>query len=360
MVGRSKFVVLLLMSFAGCSAPIKPTADAGQITEPDCFVPVSLEFGSPLVGTRVEREFTLENTSNVEQVATIGMPSSPDFVVSPQGSITLAPSESRRITFAWTPRFAGGGGTIQVQPAASCAGTIVSLHGVSLERVLRWDPSTMDLGFVSPGMTATQTLTITNDSTFIVALSPLEIREGGMPSTAFAANSPMTITLQPRASAMVQVTFTPNALGARQALLNFTTNVPMQPNVAITLRGVGGGPAISVPSSVDFQNIPVGVGTSQMIDITNVGTSPTPPDPRANLKLAIPTFEVMPLNSNTDLNEVLLMLPAFEVSLAAGEHVRFTVTLTPTSTGLKSLRLTIFSNDPMTPAKVMTITANAQ
>ena len=103
-------------------------------------------------------------------------------------------------------------------------------------------------------------------------------------------------------SRSLEVSFSPTVAGPRLGQLRFATALTEQPELSLTLRGVGGGPVASVmPTSLDFGQVTA--PATRLVTITNIGTRPTPADPRGNLFLGIdgnaPYFELTPASCGT-------------------------------------------------------------
>src|SRR5262249_21402533 len=87
-----------------------------------------------------------------------------------------------------------------------------------------------------------------------------------------SATLPITVT--PKASTTVNVTFAPTATGSRSASLSITDNVSGSPQV-ISLSGVGTSPAIEItPVTVTFADQLVGSSSAaKNVTIKNTGTA---------------------------------------------------------------------------------------
>src|SRR5205823_8834527 len=142
------------------------------------------------------------------------------------------------------------------------------------------------------------------------------------------------------------------------------TNLPKQPAGNAQLKGYGGGPDIRVTPSPTlnfgkvayFANTP----TSRKLTVSNVGTKPATPDPKANLLLGVngagaPYIDVKALNADSDPSEITIInppMPAAGVSggydpnlglvASAGQNsCDFQIQLTPTGVALKQYELTV-------------------
>jgi hypothetical protein len=117
-------------------------------------------------------------------------------------------------------------------------------------------------------------------------------------------------------SVTVKFSFKPTVLGRKEATFKGTTTLESQPLLGIPMRGVGGGPDIDVTPSgtmdlgrvAYFPNATTPSAATRMLSVKNVGTRPTPPDPKGNLKLGTgdtaagyvaPYWEVVPRGDAT-------------------------------------------------------------
>ncbi len=284
---------------------------------------------------------------------------------------------------------------------ASC---VVGLNQTCIE--LSWTPTTLDFGYVQPGLTVTAGVTFTNQAFRVVELSGLTIREGATPSTIYrvtmanigdltrlsipaATRNAQTNAVIP-GTATVTLSFRPVVLGPRGAMLSGSSDVPAQPTFNIPLSGTGGGPDIDLesPNTLDFGRIAFFAGNSsatRRVTLRNVGTRPTPPEARANLKLGVmgapPYWSVIAKNAESSLSEICVGrfdlgngtciddLPSTgpgsynpAIGLEASATLDIPIRITPANTrvgasGNKEWEITFFSNDPDEPEVRVTVTA---
>ncbi len=281
---------------------------------------------------------------------------------------------------------------------------VVGMNQTCIE--LSWTPTTLDFGYVQPNLTVTAGITFTNQTFRVIELSGLTIREGATPSTIYrftvanmgnvtrlsipaATRDAQTNAFIP-GTATVIVSFRPVALGTRGATLSGSSDLPAQPTFSIPLVGAGGGPDIDLPTTLDFGRIAFFAGTTssgtRRVTLRNVGTRPTPPDPRANLKLGVrgegpPYWSVIAKNAESSLSEICVGrfdtmtntctddLPAGSYNPAVGLEASgasatldIPIRVAPANTrvgasGNKEWEVTFFSNDPDEPEVRLTVTA---
>jgi hypothetical protein len=116
-------------------------------------------------------------------------------------------------------------------------------------------------------------------------------------------------------TAKVTLSFRPVLLGARQGTFSGSTDARNQTSFTVPLRGIGGGPDIDLQpaNTLNFGRIAYFTGNTssatRRVTLRNVGTRPTPPDPRANLKLGAmgagrPYWTVTAKNAESSLSEI--------------------------------------------------------
>jgi hypothetical protein len=223
---------------------------------------------------------------------------------SSKGMFIVPSGGTRNVVLTFTPTEAKDYlAFVDMKAADECPAVTVTLVGTGVSSVLSCDPSPLDFGYLTPGLTAQKTLKLTNQGFAPVMVMGAKTQVGTATSTEYKLLGPDTFTV-PGATrdnngdlvpgeSDVQITFTPALLGARNGQLVGGTSLSKQPMLGCPLKGVGGGPDIDVrPTTLNFGQIPF-FGLSQpffstrKITIQNLGTAPTPPDSKANLHLGV-------------------------------------------------------------------------
>ncbi len=383
----------------------------------ECDFPARIDFGAVAKGDTFSIVEPLKNRRATESFPRVGDVTSADMVFSlsadsPRGEFSLAPGRDKNLTFQFAPTesrdyFA----TIKVLPADGCPEVNVRLVGSGVDNVLSWTPTTLDFGYVQPSLTVTSDVTFSNQSFKAIELSALTTREGANPSNiykvAVANTGDLTRRTIPAATrnaatnaivpgtAKVTLSFRPVLLGARQGTFSGSTDARNQASFTVPLRGIGGGPDIDLQpaNTLNFGRIAYFSGNTasatRRVTLRNVGTRPTPPDPRANLKLGAmgagrPYWTVTAKNAESSLSEICVGrfdamtntcandLPAtgpgsynpavgIEASGAAAT-LDIPIRVAPANTtvgasGNKEWEVTFFSNDPDEPEVRLTVTA---
>jgi hypothetical protein len=337
------------------------------------LVQVDLRFGAVTVGTSRTLTYSVDNSTSQPLDVTITPSTGAEYTVAgATGTLSVAPGQRATVNVTFAPVSAGQLlASLRVRRAATCPERSALLIGRGLSTSLEWDPTTIDFGYVPPGTTATQPVLFRNGSSQDVTLTNLQLREGSFPSTVFTRTTPSASIVVPAYSDSTAefLGFRPAVLGPRLATLSFTA--PAGP-ATIALRGIGGGPRIGAPATLDFGRVPLFAGAmppssqTRTLTVRNVGSSPVPPDPRANLVLGtvfsgrpgqLPLFELIP-GPNTSAGEFSVVVNVPPTGLDTKTPGTIIVTLTPSSLGMKSAELRIFSNDPATPTLVVHLRAN--
>ena len=394
----------------------------GRGIKGECELPDRIDFGAVARNESFAQNVTLKNPrplAALPRVDTIVASQGGTSVFSftpetPTGEFTLPANRERDVGIVFRPTeirdyFA----TVRIRAAEGCPEKAIRLVGTGVDQVLRFEPATVDFGYVQPGLSITREVTFTNLSFSEAVVANLGAREGGTTaSTIFrvaaadpgnltritvpkAVRNPMTTALEP-GTAKVTLSFTPSVIGPRTADLVGNPNIPGQTIVTVPLKGFGGGPDIDVSpaTGLNFGRVAFfggqGSFATRRLTVRNVGTQPTNLDPAANLKLGMggarkPYWRVVPLNAESQLSEICvgdfdvtsqtcrddlptsgqgLYDPAvgIEASVARGSldvPVRITPanTTVNATTGVKAWAVTFFSNDPDEPEVTVNVTA---
>jgi len=378
---------------------LKATSVSGE-----CELPDTLDFGAVSKGDTFEIATVIENTRPIDAVATIGAVTSnsgddaafkftPD---SPTGDVSLKAGQKKTVTLTFAPTEVKDYlARVTMRRLDGCPDKVVKLLGTGVDAVLTWAPNPLDLGYVTPGLQVSGDVTFSNLGLKPVVVSNLSPSTGDYK---VAAPGPVEVPAATRdgssalvaGTAKVTVNFKPTLLGPRNARLDFTTNLLKQPAGIEQLKGYGGGPDIDLkPANLAVGRVAYFAGAASYVTrkltIQNVGTKPTPVDPKANLHLgAMGTGTVFwearvktSVTGNTATLAELCVgaiasgtctnLPAIGTyDQAVGLEASGTkalldvpVRITPASLGTKAWELDIFSNDPDEPKFTVTITAES-
>ncbi len=178
------------------------------------------------------------------------------------------------------------------------------------------------------GSNATLQATVNNTGTDTLVISNIVSSDGQF---TFTPNT-FTITIIPGGSQILDITFTPTAVGANTDSLVITHNASGSPT-SYSVQGTGVEATFSItPPNLDFGNVIIGSNAVLQATVNNPGTS--------NLVIS---------NITSSDGQFTFAPNTFPVTIAAGGNQIFDITFTPTSTGLKTANLTFIHNAAGSP-----------
>lgn len=383
------FVAKLLLSAAGTRAEdatasilLRGGGEAGA-----CQLPKELDFGPVPVGETFSLNIPLRNPGSFEAQGFVGNFSGPDaasFGAMPSGAVKVGAGETSQVKITFKPTEQRDyTATIRVKGVGECPEGEVVVKGSGTTDVLSWTPPEIDYRYVSLFVEAPGYVTFTNRSNVPITLTEVVTSK----PTDFAYKPPMgnpsptTFTVAGGGQSKLMVVCRPSSLGQKTATLTFKTGLSRPAMGTVNLKCFGGGPQIKVTPRPALSFGKVGyfpgqtVPVVRRISIANVGTQANPPDVLANLHLGQvtgagvgqpPLVKLDKFNSNTASDEFQIGNPvgydsAKGIEAIAGRNViDLPIKLIPKSLGLKEAELTIYSNDPVEPAIVVKLQADAQ
>ncbi len=380
----------------------------GKALAPECFVPEVIDFGSIPINTYIDVNLSLRNIGMTAVTATVGMatgvPEKNFFVtgVDAQGQLVVEPNTSPEAMITFRPnQVIDFNGELAVRRSNACPVRTVKLIGRGVKSCLTWRASPSDdqagselnFGNVFPAGAGPGTVTFQNNCSLGVQVAQLHTSDGVFSTT--ATDSLVVPPAERNAIQMwvagtgeVALEFRPTALGTRTGRLLGITSAAWQPDLSINLKGYGGGARIeATPRPLAFGRFGFTPGAApainvqRVVTITNIGTVPMPADPVQNLHLGPSglNFSVRAISGATadelcvgdfdaSTNTCLFTListgydpvvgiEALTANPNAALHVP--VRVTAITDGIKEWELTIYSNDTVTQALTVTVTAEA-
>lgn len=313
-----------------------------------CDLPPYVNFGTVLRGSRQQREFTVKNESATVRPLTAALVNTMGFVsVSPLGSLNIAPNAEQ--TFTVTIDTASQGRfTSSLRLSPSCRSEIPIAAEV-IEPLLFVEPALLDFGFVLPTYSKKASLLIANSRD-----TPITISNFGT-SAGFSYSGLQRISVPASSWVNLELEFKPTALGSHEGELTFDTDALAQRTMSVPLRGVGGGPKLSVATT--FALGPTALRSRQIatLPVANVGT-----DADAGLHFISPGFSVTP-QANTTLDEIDVEVPYeyWREGLAVGDVGEIGIVFSPKTVGPKSVELHLLTDDMSSPDTTVIVTTEA-
>jgi Abnormal spindle-like microcephaly-assoc'd, ASPM-SPD-2-Hydin len=190
-------------------------------------------------------------------------------------------------------------------------------------------------------------LTVTNDGTAVLNITAATVTGGNVADFAVATNT-CTAAVAPNASCVLGITFTPRAVGVRQATLQIVDNASGSPQ-SVVLSGTA---TSSNPPAITFTpasfTIPATQGTTSPptnLTLTNSTTAP--------LHITSVAF------SGTNVSEFVNPTnPCVGIAIAPNANCTFAVSFAPLTTGNHAETITI-TNDASVSPQTVTVTGNS-
>ncbi|MDO8316304.1 MAG: choice-of-anchor D domain-containing protein, partial [Flavobacterium sp.] len=207
-----------------------------------------------------------------------------------------------------------------------------------------------NLGTANMGFNLSRTYTIQNSGTVDLSIGTINI--GGINSSDFVVTTPPSATVIPGGSTTFTITFTPTAIGTRNANVSFVTNDPDENPFNFDIAGTGGSGVIpeinvqglagndildgdsgsTVADGTDFGSVTIPGTITRTFTIQNTGTGP--------LLLTGTPLVVLTGSSNF----VVTTQPSSNI-IPAGGNLTFQITFNPTVTGSSVALVSINNND---------------
>ena len=323
----------LAIANTGTTAMVDVPLSGGSQTDGSLTAnPLSLNFGSVLVGSNQTLPETLTNSGGSSLTVTQVNPTGTGFSVSGLSlPLTLGAGQSQAFSVIFAPS-ATGSSTGNLAIVSSSTPTInVPLSGNGLAAgALTPSPSSVGFGNVQVGNNQQLSETLTNSGGSNVNISQATISGTGFSMSGL--NPPLVLT--PGQQFTFAVTFTPPSPGNYSGSVSVVSDAS-NPNLAIPLSGTGipapQGQLSVVPTSIDFGNVTVGT------QATRTGT--------LNASVAAVTVSSGTVNGSAFSLSGL----SFPVTIPAGQQVQFTVKFTPSANGVASGSITFGSDASNSP-----------
>jgi hypothetical protein len=263
---------------------------------------------------------------------------STEFLVTPQSQlpITVVPGANTQLSITFTPGSLKPSttrtATLAVVSNASSSPDNVTLTGTAFGVQQFSGPALVDVGgqrLNTPS--APNPVTITNTGTADLHINSISV-SGANANEFTIPNGLAPSTVAPGANFVVNVTFTPGALGVRNANLNFVDDAQGSPHV-VALKGTGTFPSIGTTpaGTLNFPDQSVQTaGSPVTLTINNTGTA----------DLIISSISLAG-NNPGDFTFAPVTLP---LTITAGQSFNLSLTFKPALTGARTAFLNISHN----------------
>ena len=319
-------------SFNSVTTPGRTVEQIVTLDIPPTPVPeTSGEFNVPAAGTSPEFLVTADDVGELEirvgalRLDLIARTANGDIAPAPIGEITTdcvqLPDQNNLLQ------------TVTV------GGDVVETPRISIT------PEDISFGSVQAGLSAQQSVTITNTGNTGLGLNNIFV--DGTDADVFTVTNQCGSSLAPEASCAVDVTFAPSTEGTRNATLTIESTDPENESVSVPLSGKGTlapTPEISVtPESVDLGRVLSGTSATAQVTVDNNG----------NAALQIDSITL------TGANAADFIQTNDCTTVAAGESCTIDLNYTAGAPGVSNATLVVRSNDPETAETSVSVTAES-
>ncbi|MAH32464.1 MAG: hypothetical protein CMG78_10635 [Marinobacter sp.] len=319
-------------SFNSVTTPGRTVEQIVTLDIPPTPVPeTSGEFNVPATGTSPEFLVTADDVGELEirvgalRLDLIARTANGDIAPAPIGEITTdcvqLPDQNNLLQ------------TVTV------GGDVVETPRISIT------PEDISFGSVQAGLSAQQSVTITNTGNTGLGLNNIFV--DGTDADVFTVTNQCGSSLAPEASCAVDVTFAPSTEGTRNATLTIESTDPENESVSVPLSGKGTlapTPEISVtPESVDLGRVLSGTSATAQVTVDNNG----------NAALQIDSITL------TGANAADFIQTNDCTTVAAGESCTVDLNYTAGAPGVSNATLVVRSNDPETAETSVSVTAES-
>jgi len=221
--------------------------------------------------------------------------------------------------------------------------TPVPLSGTGLGPVIKINRENLYFGTLPVQSDSLLTLTISNDGNDTLLISELNIEQVSAGALAFMlADTAISLPLivEPSSFKLLAVRFKPVETGPRNGWLEIHSNDPYLEEIYIALSGTGIAPELLLSTSeLDFGWIPNNSDSLQNVTLYNTGL--------ANLIIYHDSLRI----TGTNPESFLFNGPLADLTITPEDSKKISITFRPTQFGRKFAELQIYGNDPLNPAR---------
>jgi hypothetical protein len=205
-------------------------------------------------------------------------------------------------------------------------------------------PGSVSLADTCVGSSSTATMNVCNTGKANLEIAPA-ITSSNSQFSVTTPSAGYPVVISPDFCFPFQVRFTPTSTGSKTANLTIQSNDPSTNPLIVQATALASQQTIStfIADSGDFGNVCVGSFKDLDLTINNSGG--------CNLLISSITSSSTEFKTAQTIN--------FPIVVQGGTSVHVPIRLQPTTTGPKSANITISSNDPFNPGKVVAVTGHA-
>jgi len=205
-------------------------------------------------------------------------------------------------------------------------------------------PGNLAVGDTCVGSTNIATLNVCN-----TGVDSLQVNSISSSNTQFVVTAPTSgypVAISPDFCFPFQVRFTPTSTGAKSSTLTIVSNDPVNPSVTVQATGNGSQQQIAtlIPNSGSFGDVCVGTFADLNLTISNSGAC---------------LLSVTNITSSNLTQFEIAGTVSFPLNIAGGGSIQVPIRFHPTSFGPKTANITVSSNDPASPTRVIAVSGNA-
>jgi hypothetical protein len=246
-------------------------AGTGSSTPIVTLSPASIDFGTPLIGSKTVKTVTLTNSGNATlTVSSVTATGSPGFTgISPTSNCTsVAAGASCTITVTFDPSSSASvTGSVVIADNATPATQTIALSGSGTGPAVTLAPASLSFPGQAVKSTSTaQIVTLTNGGTSALSITSMTVT--GAAASEFAATSACGSSVAVGASCTISVTFAPTSSGNQSAALTITDNAANSPQ---SFALSGGGADFAIASTTASQSVSAGQSGIYSLSLTPTG-----------------------------------------------------------------------------------------
>ncbi len=301
------------------------------------------DFGKVCVGSFKDLNLTLNNSGGCSLSVTNITSNNPEFQMASVLSLplTIEPGDSLQVPIRFQPTSFGVNKMANITIASNdmASPKVVTVKGTAPKATIVVPPL-IEFAKTCPGDSSNRTLTIGNsgECDLIVSgitSSSLEFKVVGI--------VPFPLVIPPGSTRDVMIQFMPmgfNINPVHMATLTIISNDLNNPSVTVTVKGIVPPPVIqAMPDPLDYGKVCLGTFKDLPLTIKNTG--------ECNLTVSGIAFSSPEFKLSSPV--------AFPFVIPPGGMRDVMIRFEPTSTGVKSAKITINSDDPATPNKMVTV-----